>query len=503
MYRYCRLVIAFIFWVGFFFPITHVQADPGIDPYTGKSYASLDFRKTMRVFRREFPHKPLFTWHDHYVEKWLIRLIQLYSKLQNPQEGEAAFDFLRYLVSDSTFKVYFINALIAALIGEPWITEEGRILNIDELEASPQLSADAAILYVKLIPQFTYEDLQKTYKRLQEDMPTLLDENSPLIKGLSLANTNPTISNVMGSFAASFFPLLFSRDIGESMVQCLTKRAIFMALSPALRRKISEASASYFLWQGLEETFQGKKLLDYSNGRAQYGLASERLNPDDLSTLTDDIFSAPEPAFPPHSFFEIDLHRSPFTLIIGRQILTSEMIRQEIANATHLSGSAFEDKFKEQIRKKVLDAIMTLATEHGLDPVEVLKNFLSTYVGQAASSSLDLLCMYIISDDMTSPRVKAQHFPPFSPGHMDHTPVVITIYKDGTCEVRHDVICDTLYSMSRVEVLGPLSATLCVPCAIIMRITYKKSLYEERPHAVEEQCFAQGFVLDIFNQNHR
>jgi hypothetical protein len=496
MYKYRQLVTVSIFGLSTFFPVAHAQANPSIDPYTGKPYASLNFHETIRVFRNEFPHKPLFTWHNHYAERWLIRLVQLYSELQDPQANEAALDFLRYLADDPTFKVYLINALTAALIGEHWITEEGEILHIDELKASPQLSADAVTLCTKLMPRFTYEDLQELYKRLHKDTNTLQNENSCFAKGLLLANT----PDVMDSFVSPFFSCSFPGDVGKPMVQCLTGRRIFMELDPKLRRKIP-APADYFLWQYLEETFQGNKLLNYSNGIAQYGPASSPLNPDDLSTLTEDIFSDPDPIFPPNSGFEIDLHRSEFTIIIGRQVLRSEEILQEIVNTPRTT--TLENEFKKRTRRKVLDAIMTLAIEHKLYPTEVLKNFLSTYVGQAASSSSDFLFMHIINDDMTSPEAKAQYFPLFHPGLMDHPPVVITIHSDGTCEVRHDVFRDTLYSILPVRVLGIFNAIVHIPCAIMMRLTYGKSLQDERPHALEEQCFCQGFFLDIFNRNGR
>jgi hypothetical protein len=192
------------------------------------------------------------------------------------------------------------------------------------------------------------------------------------------------------------------------------------------------------------------------------------------TAVTDAIFSQENPTFPKDCFFEKDLFRGPFTLTIGGKSL----------KAPEDDPTRQSDSFKQKTRRFVLDQIDQLASEKGLNRVNILRNSLRTYAGQSASGTMGT------SFQKTS--IEGSGFYSFS--FLDHIPVTISINNNGLCTVSHEKDVHGLIYLQE-------SGMVPVPCDIHMTMAYESSPADftsgKPPHAIANQCTCEGRYLDM------
>jgi len=235
------------------------------------------------------------------------------------------------------------------------------------------------------------------------------------------------------------------------------------------QEKVPERAMKNFMLENLRETFQGRRI-DENGTYIPYTDKHFQL---DFSEITDEIFSQKDPQFPSNCFFERDLFRGEFTLTIGGESL--EIPEKERDT----------DTFKKTVRKFVLDQITKLAEDNHLDRVAVLKNFLKTYTGQAATGAMT----ETVQNSMLNANDSGSYF---TMGFGDHIPAYISIGVDGSCAVSHHLTHDTI-----LYVDGQRDCSFHVPCHVEMAFTYAKSLNDALPHPVEDRCRCSGSYLDV------
>jgi hypothetical protein len=235
-----------------------------------------------------------------------------------------------------------------------------------------------------------------------------------------------------------------------------------------------------FLIRNLGEVLKGNKLAPDGSCTPM----SDKSLQIDFSFVTEETFNHPEIPFNPPgqrtvSPFEMDFFREDFTLEIGGQ----EIVSPKEARDT--------GEYKEITRKFILDQITQVAAANHLDRVEVLKNFLSTYTGQAASG--------ITGEVMRFPSLGESEGPPsdhrthLEAGFGDHIPTSVYIGTDGSCTVSHRL----LYERNVFHMDEKKDSAFIVPCRVEMAFAYGTSLNDDRPHPIVDQCQCSGCYLDV------
>jgi hypothetical protein len=237
-----------------------------------------------------------------------------------------------------------------------------------------------------------------------------------------------------------------------------------------------------FLTRNLGEALKGNKLAP-DGSCTPMGDKNLQI---DFSFVTEETFNHPETPFNPPdqsatSPFEMDFFRENFTLEIGGQGIASPADKE--ARDT--------GEYKEITRKFILDQITQVAAANNLDRVEVLKNFLRTYTGQTASGITGEIMRFPSLDE--SKGTPGNHRTHFEAGFGDHIPISASIGTDGSCTVSHSL----LYERNIFYVDERQDSAFIVPCHVEMAFAYGKSLNDDRPHPIADQCQCSGYYFDV------
>jgi hypothetical protein len=216
----------------------------------------------------------------------------------------------------------------------------------------------------------------------------------------------------------------------------------------------------------------------YGEGRKAASGKDSHFNIDWETAITSDIFNQANPEFPATCKVEIDMmSRSNFELHIGDESITKDELIQRTST---------EAERKTATRRWILDAIQGLTNDKD-QQVAILRNFLSTCVGQAVNADVRTTLVENANNEHES-------FDVAQPNDIFYG---VTISADGACHIENTTNYHRCASSPPDD---PMSA-IFVPCDIQVTITYTSSVedftHNRPPHVVEEQCTCSGHYLDL------
>ncbi|MDR2420180.1 MAG: hypothetical protein LBD40_02585, partial [Puniceicoccales bacterium] len=217
----------------------------------------------------------------------------------------------------------------------------------------------------------------------------------------------------------------------------------------------------------------------YGEGRkAAPGSTDPHFNINWETAITSDIFDQAEPKFPAACKVEVDMMlRSDFKLSIGNKSIT----RGEL-----WEGTSTADEKATNTRRWILGAIQELTNNKG-QQVAILRNFLSTCIGQATNADTRIAFMAHARDEHGSLDVT-------QPNSIFYG---VTIDMHGSCHIENTAS----YSQCAFSPPDDPASVIYVPSNIRMTVAYESSLEDfindRPPHAIEDQCTVSGRCLDV------
>jgi hypothetical protein len=196
------------------------------------------------------------------------------------------------------------------------------------------------------------------------------------------------------------------------------------------------------------------------------------------TAITRDIFTQADPEFPAACKFEVDvISRSDFRLCIGSKSITKEELEQ---------GMTTNNERETATRRWILEAIREI-TDDPDQQVNILRNLLSTCIGQATNADARVAFMEHASNDHESLDIAQPNSVSYS----------VTVDANGICSIRNTI---TYNQCASSPPDNPYAKTF-IPCDIRMTMAYESSLEDftsdQPPHVVRDQCTISGRYLDM------
>jgi hypothetical protein len=335
---------------------------------------------------------------------------------------------------------------------------EGRCFD----ESGKLLPPEGSDVAFRRDPRSFEDSVKQQAQNVRDQIQSLKQAFDTLEEQSAVREARTTVANIKGQLEANQVAIAgASSEIN----------ALILELGP--QRKVPDLRQAFC--KDINEAHGGNS---FDSSDSSYVKSSDKHFKIDLSeAITDAIFSQENPTFPKDCFFERDLFRGPFTLTIGGETLISP------------DNDRDTDAFKQKTRRFVLSRITQLAKANGLKRVDVLRNFLRTYIGQAGSGTFSMVPLRHLGDAHNQ----------YVIGQMDHIHATLQIGNDGSCTVSHSAYVQSMqYAQHRNEIVRDVNA---LPCDIHMGMAYTSSLSDftsgRPPHAIPEQCTSSGCYLDM------